>query len=45
VKERCVLKDVGMDGNIILKRTSKEWDGRAWNNSVWLRMGTIGRLQ
>jgi hypothetical protein len=26
------------------KWISKKWDGEAWNRSIWLRIGTGGRL-
>jgi hypothetical protein len=40
--ERDHLKDVGVDGRIILKWIFKKWDGAAWTGLRWLRIGTGG---
>jgi hypothetical protein len=33
-------KDPGVDGRIILKWIFERLDGRAWTESIWLRIGT-----
>jgi hypothetical protein len=38
------LKDIAVDGMIILKRTSKNSDGRAWTGLIWLRIETFSDL-
>jgi hypothetical protein len=40
LRERDHLKDLGVDGMIILKRFFKKWDGEAWTGLLWLRIGT-----
>ena len=37
--ERDLLKDLGIDGNIILKGIFKEWDREMWTGIIWLRIG------
>jgi hypothetical protein len=32
------------DGRIILKLIFEKWDGGAWTESIWLRIGTGGGL-
>jgi hypothetical protein len=46
LKERGHLEDLSIDQVIIiiLKWLLKKWYGRAWPGSVWLRIGTSGRL-
>jgi hypothetical protein len=34
------LKDLGVDGRIILNWIFKNWGGEAWTGLVWLRLGT-----
>jgi hypothetical protein len=43
LRERDHLKDVVVDGKIILKWIFKKWDG-AWTGLIWLRIGTGGGL-
>jgi hypothetical protein len=38
------LKDLGIDGRIILKLILKKWYGRAWPGFCCLRIGVIGEL-
>jgi len=36
--ERYHLKDLGVDGRIILKWFFKRWDGEAWTGLLWHRI-------
>jgi len=36
------LEDQGVDERIILKRIFEKWDGEAWTEFIWLRIGTGG---
>jgi hypothetical protein len=36
------LEDLGLDGIIILKCIFMKWDGEAWIELMWLRLGTVG---
>jgi len=36
--ERDHLKDLRIDGIILLKGTFKEWDGEMWTGIIWLRI-------
>jgi hypothetical protein len=36
------LKDIDVDGRIILKWLFKKWVGEAWTGLIWLRVGTGG---
>jgi len=38
------LEDPGIDGRIILRRIFRKWDGEAWTEFVWFRIGTSGGL-
>jgi hypothetical protein len=38
------LKDVGLDGSIILKRIFKTWDGKTWTRFIWFSIETGGGL-
>jgi hypothetical protein len=37
--ERDHLKELSIDGSIILKGTFREWDGEMWTGIIWLRIG------
>jgi len=38
------LKDLGVDGKLILKLNFKNTDEEAWTGRIWLRKGTAGGL-
>jgi hypothetical protein len=40
LRERDHLKDVGVDGRVILKLIFDKGDGEAWTGLIWLRIGT-----
>jgi hypothetical protein len=42
LRERNHLKDVDVDGKMILKRIFKKWDGQALTVLIWFRVGTGG---
>jgi hypothetical protein len=43
-KERCNLKDLGIDGIVFLKRIFNMCDGEAWTELIWLMIRTCGGL-
>jgi hypothetical protein len=38
------LGDINVDWRIILKETSKNWDGREFTGSIWLKIEADGML-
>jgi hypothetical protein len=44
LRERALLKDLGVDGNIILEWILKRSDERAWTGLIWLRLRTSDGL-
>ena len=34
------LEDLEMEGRIILKWAPNKWEGKAWSELIWLRIGT-----
>jgi hypothetical protein len=42
LRERNHLKDLSVDGIVILRRILKQWDGEAWTGLNWLRIRTGG---
>jgi hypothetical protein len=44
MKERDYLKDVGVDGRIILSCILLWWYARAWTGPIWFMVGTSGGL-
>jgi hypothetical protein len=42
-KERDHLKDIGLDGRIILKWTLNKYGGLVWTGFIWVRVRTGGR--
>jgi hypothetical protein len=44
MRKREHLKNLGVDGSVMLKWTFKKSDGRAWPGLIWLRMETADRF-
>jgi hypothetical protein len=44
LREKDHLKDLGLEGRIILRWIFWEWDGEAWNGLIWLRIGKVSGL-
>jgi hypothetical protein len=42
VKERDHLKDLDVDGRIILKFILNKWNGKTWSEFIWFGMKTFG---
>jgi hypothetical protein len=42
LRERDHLRDLGVDGSIILRWILNKWDGKAWTGLMWLKMETVG---
>jgi hypothetical protein len=38
LRERDHLKDLIVDGKIILQRIFKKWNGEAWPGLIWIRI-------
>jgi hypothetical protein len=36
------LKDLGVDGRIILQWIFMKWDGETWAGLIWIKIGTDG---
>jgi hypothetical protein len=43
-EERSHFDDPSVIGKTILKWIFEKWDGRAWTESIWLRIGTGDEL-
>jgi len=41
-ESKSSLKDLGVDGKIILKWIFKKWDGATWTGLMWLSTRTGG---
>jgi hypothetical protein len=41
LEDRRPLEDPGVDGSIVLRQISKEWNGKTYTRFIWLRIGTL----
>jgi hypothetical protein len=44
LKGRCHLKDLGVDGRIIVECALGKYGGKVWTGFIWFRTGTSGGL-
>jgi len=42
LRERDYLRDLGVDGRIIIRWIFRKWDRGVWTGLNWLRIGTDG---
>jgi hypothetical protein len=44
LKDRDHLENLGVDVRVILRLTTKQWNGEAWIGLMWMRIGTGSEL-